>query len=268
MSGGHRRAPACGIVLVALLTVQACDVSLRSQQDPTQGATSDAAPAVLFSFSHVSSASVRTVVNQGRLGGRATTMAVDGGRVVPTTGPRGTALRFPGADSSARHRRAILVYTSDDDGLDPGDGDLRLGADFKLDRVSQAGDDNGNNIVQRGLSRDPTQYKLQAEDGFASCRIAGDLGELTVKSTTRIKPGMWYHVTCARSGDEVSLSLQTLERGAPVDREYRMGAIGSLTCKPSVPLVIGGKLTPDGDVVRRNSDQFNGVLDNVFVDIG
>jgi hypothetical protein len=262
----QRRVPAAVALLVCLSAVQGCGTSSGPEGSTGRTATGVASrtPAVLFDFEDIGTGPTTTVANRGSLRGEAKAMAVNGGRVTPQAGPDGEAVRFPANDTSAAPQRAVLVYGSGDGGLDPRDDDFRFGADFVLDAVAQGGDDNGNNLVQRGLAADPTQYKLQAENGVASCRVAGDLGELTVKSRTRVEPGVWYRATCARSGDQVSLALRALD-GGPVDRTYRQGTIGSLTCKASVPLVIGGKLAPDGTVVRRSSDQLNGALDNVFV---
>jgi hypothetical protein len=53
-------------------------------------------------------------------------------------------------------------------------GDFRFGAAFRLDAVSQGSRaDNGDNLVQRGLSGDPAQYKLQLDGRVPACRVQG-----------------------------------------------------------------------------------------------
>lgn len=205
--------------------------------------------------------------NEGSLQGAAESKVANGGRLRLQPGPDGQAVRFPAFDASSDPARAVLVYWSDADGLDPGEQDFRFGADFMLDAVTQGDDDDGNNLVQRGLSSDRMQYKLQADDGLASCRLEGDQGSVTVTSRVRIEPQVWYTVTCSREGDEVTLHLQTVT-GQDLDTVKRGARIGSLEFDSSVPLAMGGKLTADGVVVRSEADQLNGALDNVFVHVG
>ena len=101
----------------------------------------------------------------------------------------------------------------------------------------------------------------------ASCRVAGDLGAVLVKSGERVKTGQWYHLACSRRGSRVALILTELGDHDP-DRVSATGAIGSLACPARTPLVVGGKAAADGTVIRRESDQFNGVVDNVFFETG
>ncbi len=209
----------------------------------------------------------------GLLGGEAVVRTVHGGRVRVQAGQHGGhAVRFPAYDASRRPRRAVLVLwpRSGDSRLDPGGKDFEFGADFSLDRVSEGDsddDDNGNNLVQRGLAADPTQFKLQVEHGRASCRIAGSRGTVVVSSTSAVAPDAWYTVTCARKGDEVTLTLRRGLEGT-TERVSVQETTGSLTYPERTPLVVGGKVSPSGVIVARNSDQFNGAVDNVFVRTG
>jgi len=206
----------------------------------------------------------------GKLGGNAVVEAVDGGQVrVQARKAGGQAVRFPAYDASQRSGAAVLVLqpAAGDTRLDPGDMDFMFGADFTLDRVSEgAGDDNGNNLVQRGLAADPRQFKLQIEHDRASCRVSGSQGEVVVKSRSEVEPDRWYTVTCARKAGEITLTLQLEEE--PVERVSSQGATGAISYPEPIPLVVGGKVSPAGQVVSGNSDQFNGVVDNVFLDIG
>jgi hypothetical protein len=149
--------------------------------------------------------------------------------------------------------------------LSPGDRPFAIGADFNLDPLSDVGGlDNGNNVLQRGLSSDPSQYKLQVEHGRASCRVLGDEGELVVKSAAEIQPGTWYRMKCSRHEDELVLRVRTLD-GTVDARDVVAGRVGAVVAPETTPLAIGGKATWDGQAVKGNSDQFNGALDNIFL---
>jgi hypothetical protein len=72
--------------------------------------------------------------------------------------------------------------------------------------------------------------------------VVGHAGTLTV-SASRMKDG------------QVGAPVQ-----APVTED-----LGPLIFNPVTPLVIGGKVGWNGLLVRKQPDQFNGALDNVFV---
>lgn len=111
------------------------------------------------------------------------------------------------------------------------------------------------------------QFKVQADNDTASCRLAGDLGSVTVRSRVNLEPHVWYRVTCSRQGAEVVLDLQTTT-GRDIDTVREEARLGSLEFDSSVPLVMGGKVGADGAVVRGKADQLNGALDNVVVHVG
>jgi hypothetical protein len=195
------------------------------------------------------------------------------GSVAVVPGARGgRGLRFPGVDSSATPPRAVLAVTSKDtvdsvNRLSPGHHDFEFGARFRLDRSSEIGQmDNGNNLVQRGLGDDLSQYKLQVDHRHVSCRVAGDLGEAEAISKMRVDPERWYAVTCARVGAAVVLQVRRLDDSA-ADRVTKKGDTGSVTASASTPLAVGGKVTDTGNVIRGNSDQFNGTVDDVFLEV-
>lgn len=177
----------------------------------------------------------------------------------------GYAARFPAYASGDPRRVVVTTFaTGEDDPLGPGTGDFSFGADFTLDRLSEeAGVDDGNNLVQRGLSSDPAQYKIQIDHGHASCRVAGEEGEVVVRSARTIVPEIWYHVSCTRTGDDITLTLGSFE-GEP-ERTVGSGATGAIGMSSTTPLVMGGKATDAGAAVEGNSDQFNGAIDNVFL---
>ena len=255
-----------GVALLACLSACASTAGDDEPGGAARGTAYDGPPSVVFGFEDASGADLTGVANGGSSAGDAEARVANGGQVSAEDGPDGRALRFPAFDGSAEPARAVMAYSSDDGGMDPRDRGFRFGADFVLDAVTQGENDDGNNLVQRGLNGDGTQFKLQADNGLASCYVEGDQGSVTVRSEVGIEAGTWYGVTCERDGDEVTLVLES-ESGEELDTVTRGARVGSLVFEPSVPLTMGGKLSPGGDVVRGESDQLNGALDNVFVHV-
>ncbi len=179
----------------------------------------------------------------------------------------GFAARFPWHGPRARQRMVLTVSSpSVDDPLSPGPSDFAFGADFTLDSPSEGGRlDNGNSLIQRGRSGDPAQYKIQIVNRVASCRIAGAAGEVVVEASHEIRPNTWYRVVCRRTGDEVTLELGTFN--SPPVRAAGSGPTGAVYVPASTPLLLGGKANGKGEADTGNSDQFNGALDNVFLEI-
>ena len=125
--------------------------------------------------------------------------------------------------------------------------------------------------MQRGLYADPTQYKLEVDEGLATCRIKGSSGDVLVTSKTPIDPGTWYRLRCLRSADSVMLTVirWSADGSTATTQDRRTGATGDLTPPdPTVPLTVGGKLGSDAETIEPQSDQFNGMIDNVVLEIG
>lgn len=211
---------------------------------------------------------VPTVQNTGT--GRLYTEVVThaGGRVLRAEGSgAGYALRFPGLEGGLDPPSAMLLVRSRDaeDFLSPGLEDFAFGADVLLDEESEdAPTDNGNNVVQRGLYEDAVQYKLQVDHGSVSCRIAGSDGAAVVTAPA-VVPGEWYRVSCERSNGDVLLTWEALG-GSDEDKgtTVRRSTIGDVTFSAGTPFVVGGKLDARGQVTVDSTDQFNGVIDNVW----
>ncbi len=194
--------------------------------------------------------------------------AVGGGELTSMPGREGgSALRFPVYGRGSGERVVLTAISqSVTDPLSPGTADFSFGADFAVDQVTEGtGLDNGNNLVQRGLSTDPGQYKLQIDRGRASCLVAGDAGDVLVEAEQRIRPHSWYHASCRRAGDVVTLDLGTYN--GPPERASGSGRTGAVYVPAATPLVLGGKATPKGDAVVGDSDQFNGAMDNFFLTV-
>lgn len=189
--------------------------------------------------------------------------SLDGGTVaLDTTVPTGpVALVLPGfRDEDVVPRAVIRISNSDaDDRLEPAEQAFSFGADVRLDAESFGSDvDNGDNVLQRGLSSDDALFKAELDDHRPACTVRGTNGEVKVRAEDAIAPDRWYRVLCHRTGDQVVLEVTDLEDGSR--REHtESGRIGSVSFPdPSIPLSIGGKLAHNGDLIRSATDQFNG----------
>ncbi len=181
-------------------------------------------------------------------------------RIVPGRDGEGAALRLPhfGDDPAA----VTLLPTSEDD-LAPEDDAFSFGAEFMSD-----GDwDDGDNLIQRGLFTDSGQYKIEIDGGRPACSIKGTSGRVTARSRQTIEPGTWYAVDCSRDRAAVTIILRNLETGEEWSRVAE-GATGNVEMdEPAARLSIGGKTWPNG-TIGQSPDQFNGVIDNVYLRIG
>lgn len=228
--------------------------------------------ATIFSLHFDDLGSARTgtgalVVENGGSSEVDTKVSAAGGGALRTVARKGGgyAARFPTYATNYR-QRVVVTATSPagKDALSPGTRNFTFGADFTLDKVSEgSAQDNGNNLVQRGLFADPGQYKIQIDHAKASCRVAGKAGAVFVRSTTPIKPATWYRVSCSRTQGGLTLAIGTVD--GVVGRTWSAGATGVVDAADSTPLALGGKVSRSGRAVAGNSDQFNGAMDNVFL---
>ncbi len=153
------------------------------------------------------------------------------------------------------------------DPTDPGGRNFAFGAEFALDEVTgRSSTDNGDNLVQRGLFGPDSQYKIQVDNGRPSCRVKGSEGTVNVHASEAVQPEHWYRVRCRRVGDQVILRVVTSVDAVKQIREYvAEGAIGSVSFSAGdPPFSIGGKVDAAGQIVATDSDQFNGLVDDVF----
>ncbi len=181
---------------------------------------------------------------------------------------QGQAVRTPA--EGAPGGKAVLAIAADEaDPLSPGWRAFVFGADVLLDDASGSAmdpTDNGDNIVQRGLYNQPGQYKIQVDNRRPSCRIQGSSGAVMVAPERDLAAGVWYRITCARNLAAVTLTVTEYAATGQVASSQNWvehGAIGSVTARNGrVPLAVGGKLTEDGRLAQQ-TDQFNGVIDNI-----
>jgi Concanavalin A-like lectin/glucanases superfamily len=172
----------------------------------------------------------------------------------------GWAIQFPPVcrDTPEFCPRAILEAAPDVTWLNPGSRPVRWGASVLLaaDMTSE-----GSNVLQKGLSIAGTQFKLQidGEAGRPSCVMAGPVeGEnriFVAVAPAGIADGGWHSLVC----DRLPASLSLVIDGAVV---ARVDVPPGLSIANDLPLRLGGK------GVGPYNDQFHGVLDDVFVEIG
>jgi hypothetical protein len=180
-------------------------------------------------------------------------VAGHGGWVRPVVHGPGTALAFPPKCTVGACPHAALQSPSSAD-LNPGTRDIAYGADVLL---APGQTSKGQNIVQKGYSTTSSQWKLQidGDGGRPSCVLVDDQKPTIriVTSEVSVADGRWHALQCRRSGPVVS--VDNVVRGT-----VRVPARLSVT--NSRPLSIGAKGAFD------DNDQFNGALDNVWVQIG
>ncbi|WP_285473920.1 LamG domain-containing protein [Actinoplanes sp. NBRC 101535] len=179
-----------------------------------------------------------------------------GGRVQAVPHGTGWALGFPGPCRGPHCPHVVLQSPSSAD-LNPGANDLAYGADVLLapDRTSP-----GQNILQKGYSALGSQYKLQIDGlgGRPSCVLADVSGPSVIwiaRSRIGVADGRWHRIFCRRTGVLLMVVVDRAPRG------WALVPPG-LSVNNNRPLSIGAK------GAGPNNDQFNGVLDNIWVRIG
>lgn len=171
----------------------------------------------------------------------------------------GWAVRFPEAcDRDPRDCPRAILEAGSQDRLNPDTRPIRWGASVRLTRHEVS---DGSNILQKGLSAAGTQFKLQVDGqaGQPSCVVAGqDDGQhriFVALAADGIADGHWHRLECRRDGP----SLRLLVDGQQVADIVVPTALSIVNDKP---LRIGGK------GVGPFNDQFHGILDDVFVEVG
>lgn len=200
-----------------------------------------------------------------------------GGQLVtaPARNGTGRAVETPEFDPASDGERAVVRITNaaGTDRLDPASKNFSFGADFVLDADSAkpGSNDDGDNLLQRGLYGDEDQYKLQLDGRRPSCRLKGNAGGTTaavqVTSTVEVDSTHWYRAECVRVGTRLDVVVKRLGGGSTVTTSTTGPAVLKVKMAAgSIPVSIGGKLNANG-TVNPDSDQFNGRIDNAYVRI-
>ncbi len=197
----------------------------------------------------------------------------DGGRLSTVASEHGgVALRYPRFSRAASYPRAVVRAVPVSGDLDPGVREMEWGADVRLDRVSRGRpEDNGDNVLQRGLSSDKALFKAEVDKDRAACTVRGDEGTLVVRSRRPLVPEQWYRIRCVRERDTLRVEVTSFPPGGALQRwsDEETGPIGSVTfADPDIPIAVGGKLAHDGSVVTGATDQFNGQLERPVLVFG
>ncbi|MCY1137618.1 LamG domain-containing protein [Actinoplanes sp. Pm04-4] len=178
-----------------------------------------------------------------------------GGAFKLVTRDKGKALVFPPpCRAEPCPRIALRAPTTTD--LNPGVRPLRYGASVRLaaDQTTK-----GENIMQKGYSASGSQYKLQI-DGLAgrpSCVLVDDRRREihAAISSVGVADDRWHTLECRRDGGRLTILVDGVPRG-------RATLPADLSVSNRLPFSIGGKGSyPD-------NDQFQGMLDEVWVGIG
>jgi len=275
-----RHIASLGCLLGAVVGAAGCRASAST---PAQAPT-PTPPASTLRITFAGSPGARLTASHVRVAGDipvSVTLASSHGGIVRThdvdaAGVESRAARFPRFDATrAAPAAAVLVRSrGSEDELDPADRAFSYGATVRLDTRSESeadgSADNGNNVLQKGLFLDPSQYKLQVDHGFASCRVAGSAGALVVRSRVRIQPAVWYRLACARTHDSLTIAIHelTTKGSVNVDHQVARGVTGRVSTEEgSAYLSLGAKVGASGAIPAASSDQFNGLVGGVFVNI-
>lgn len=263
---------ATSVLAIALAGCGGPGVETRLPSDPTRTPypvkPELSLNAVLLDFDEEDPLAVQST---GKVGTRS--LQASGGQLIQVPSGNGTsALQFPSYDPGKSGARLVLVLESGggQDEFNPAAGDFSFGADLRLDAESseQGSDDNGDNVLQRGLFSDEFQYKLQVDKRVPTCTVKSGATRMFVKLDQSFDDG-WFRVRCDYRAGTLTVSASRIlqDRFTDLGSTSVRASIKPLQFSVKTPVTVGGKITPEGDLVVSESDQFNGDLDNVFVDI-
>jgi hypothetical protein len=232
-----------GVVLLA--------VSTATVPVPAVAATRAGVTIVRYGFNGRSG----SILDESGRGHTLSVVAAHGGTVRAVVHGQGSALAFPApCDEQGCPHVALQTPTSAD--LNPGTRNLAYGADVLLGSGQTS---KGQNIVQKGYSTTSSQWKLQIDGvaGKPSCVLVGDRKPTIriARSTVTAADGRWHSVQCHRIATTLSVYVDGVVRGST-------SVPAKLSVSNERPLSIGAK------GAFADNDQFDGALDNVWVQIG
>jgi hypothetical protein len=197
----------------------------------------------------------RAIVDASGRGHTLSVISGHGGEVRSVVHGQGMALAFP-AHCAAAVCPHVALQTPTSADLNPGTHDIAYGADVLLLPGQTS---KGQNIVQKGYSTTSSQWKLQIDGvaGRPSCVLVDDKKPAIrmITSTVSVADGRWHALACRRAGTVLTVLVDGVPRGSTA-------VPAKLSVSNERPLSIGGK------GAFADNDQFNGALDNVWVEIG
>ncbi|MBB2945203.1 hypothetical protein FB565_004936 [Actinoplanes lutulentus] len=237
--------------LLVIVTVAVPEPAVASSPAPDQPIEPIPVTIARYDFNGLPS----SIVDESGNGHNLRVLSVGGGQVRPVVHGPGTALAFPGKCTSPVCPHVALQSTTSAD-LNPGTRDISFGADVLL---APGQTSPGQNVLQKGYSRANSQYKLQIDGtgGHPSCVLV-DVSRPTIRiarSAVGTADGLWHRLRCERTGDQLEIYVDDVRHGWTT-------VPATLSVSNDRPLSIGAK------GAYRDNDQFNGVLDNVWVRIG
>ena len=177
--------------------------------------------------------------------------------VTGTAAGTGKAIHFE--YDAATSTPAVGEISTGSSVFNPGTGPFAVTAQIRTDTAAASG--SSPNIVQKGLSSDPGQWKMQLQlvSGvtIASCRFMGDLDSDLVRDSTNtpINDGNWHKVTCWRLPGDYGITVDGTATSPAVVKT--LGTITNIK-----PVRLGNKT-----VNANATDQFTGDIDClVYVD--
>lgn len=167
----------------------------------------------------------------------------------------GSALAFPPPCRTEPCPRIALRAPSTT-ALNPGRRPIRYGAAVRLSADETT---TGENVLQKGYSAVGSQYKLQIDGvaGRPSCVLVGDRHPMIhlAAGEVGVADDRWHTLECRRAGTRLTILVDGVPRGAAT-------VPAGLSVRNGLPFSVGGK----GSFA--DNDQFQGMLDEVWVAIG
>jgi hypothetical protein len=166
----------------------------------------------------------------------------------------GTSYGFDGTDSS----NSFITVPDDDDSLDPFDADITVTAWVSLTGPLS---DDSYDIVRKGLGNTPggdwkmeiKNIKNQGAVGKLKCTFRGDPGNWVMKTARPdIIDGQPHKLECIKTANSV---IAVVDGGKRFTKSEAAGTIAN-----NGQVMLGSKVPGD--------DEYNGVLDEVSVEIG
>jgi hypothetical protein len=178
-----------------------------------------------------------------------------GARITYITRGGGHAVQFPPKCGGAKCPHVVLQAPHAAD-LNPGRRPILFGATIRLTAAETS---RGQNVLQKGYAARGSQYKLQIDGrmGRPSCAVVDVAGGRIhlAHSSVSVSNGAWHTLQCRRVGSSLTVLVDGQVRGSATVPE-------KLSIANKAPLSIGGK------GVYTDNDQYQGAIDDVWVQIG